>query len=145
MKLFTTHSELHKVLFLVLSVTFLFVYELSLEPLNGYAPNSHERRLVPRWDEFECQGHERQISSPLKMHCHALAANNVMQQQMGPFRSWRGGDGSVQRGCVRFMFGKTSLALAETAFGAHIHTDLSCVISNMFKNVGWYHNRELCV
>jgi len=32
------------VLFLALSVTFLFVYEISWELLNGFAPNSHGRR-----------------------------------------------------------------------------------------------------
>jgi len=26
--------------------TFLFVYEISREPLNGFAPNSHERRVL---------------------------------------------------------------------------------------------------
>jgi len=41
---FTTRSELRKVMFLALSVTFLFVYEISQEPLNGFAPNSHGRR-----------------------------------------------------------------------------------------------------
>jgi len=37
--------------------------------------------LVTRLDEFECQGqgHQGQISSPLKMHCKVLAANNVKQ------------------------------------------------------------------
>ena len=34
----------------------LFVYEISPELLNGFAPNSHGRRLVPRSDEFE--GHQ---------------------------------------------------------------------------------------
>ena len=29
----------------MLSVTFLFVYEISRESLNGFAPNSHERRI----------------------------------------------------------------------------------------------------
>ena len=41
----TACSELRKVLFLALSVTFLFVYEISWEPLNGFAPNSQERRV----------------------------------------------------------------------------------------------------
>ena len=41
----TARSELRKVLFLVLSVTFLFVYEISREPLNRFAPNSHGRRV----------------------------------------------------------------------------------------------------
>jgi len=31
--------------FLALSVTFLFVYEISPEPLNGFVPNSHGRRV----------------------------------------------------------------------------------------------------
>jgi len=31
--------------FLALSVTFLFVYDICREPLNGFAPNSHERRV----------------------------------------------------------------------------------------------------
>ena len=35
---------------------FWFVYEISLEPLNGFAPDSHRRRLGPRADEFEGQG-----------------------------------------------------------------------------------------
>jgi len=40
---FTVCSELCKVLFLVLPLTF-FMYEISPEPLNGFAPNSHGRR-----------------------------------------------------------------------------------------------------
>ena len=32
--IFSARSQLHMVLFLALSVTFLFVYEISLEPLN---------------------------------------------------------------------------------------------------------------
>jgi len=38
-------SEVRKVLFLALSVTFLFVYEISREPPNGFAPNSQGRRV----------------------------------------------------------------------------------------------------
>ena len=45
--------------------------------------------LIPRSDEFECQGHQEQISSPMKMHCHIFAAN-VMQQQTGPLCHCRG-------------------------------------------------------
>jgi len=41
----TAYSELRKVLFLALFVTFLFVYEISPEPLNGFAPNSQARRV----------------------------------------------------------------------------------------------------
>jgi len=41
----TARSELRKVLFLALSVTFLFVYEISREPLNGFAPNLQGQRV----------------------------------------------------------------------------------------------------
>jgi len=70
--------------FLALSVTFLFAYEISLEPLNGFTPNSQGRRLVPRSDEFECQvqGHEGQKTT--------FSALSVA--------------------CERFMCGKTSSA-----------------------------------
>ena len=44
--LFTERSELRKVLFLALSVcSFCHVYEISREPLNGFSPNSHGRRV----------------------------------------------------------------------------------------------------
>ena len=44
--LVTTRSELRKVLFLAWSVCgfCVFVYEISRESLNGFAPNSHGRR-----------------------------------------------------------------------------------------------------
>jgi len=45
--LFTGRSELRKVLLLTLSMTFLFVYEISREPLNGFAPNSQEGVFGP--------------------------------------------------------------------------------------------------
>jgi len=46
----TARNELRKVLFLALSVIFLFVNEISLEPLNGFAPNSQGRHVwsLPR-------------------------------------------------------------------------------------------------
>ena len=55
--LFTTRSDLRKVLFLAPSVCgLLFVYEISREPLNEFAPNSQGRRgFVSRSDEFEYQ------------------------------------------------------------------------------------------
>ena len=42
---FAACSELWKVLSLAPSVCRFFVYEMSLEPLNGFAPNSHRRRV----------------------------------------------------------------------------------------------------
>jgi len=65
MSVLTACSQLRKVLFLALSVTFLFVHEISPEPLNGFAPNSHGS-LVPHADEFECQG-QRSRSPGIKM------------------------------------------------------------------------------
>jgi len=41
----TARSELCKVLLLALSVTLLFVYEISRETLNGFAPSSQGRRV----------------------------------------------------------------------------------------------------
>jgi len=43
--LITTRSELCKVLFLALSVTFLFVYEIPQEPLNKFVLNSYGRHV----------------------------------------------------------------------------------------------------
>jgi len=39
-------------------------------------------------------------SSPLTMHCNAFPANNVMQQQNGPFRRCRGVMGVYSAGEV---------------------------------------------
>jgi len=41
----TARSELRKVVFVALSVTFLFVHKISPELLNGFAPNSQGRRV----------------------------------------------------------------------------------------------------
>jgi len=44
LRVFTARCGLRKVLFLAPSAcVFLFVYEMSREPLNGFAPNSHGR------------------------------------------------------------------------------------------------------
>ena len=45
-RVITARSELGKVLFLALSVAFLFVYEISPEPLNAFAPNSQGRHVL---------------------------------------------------------------------------------------------------
>ena len=44
---FTARSELCKVLFLALSLTFLYVYDISGELLNGFAPYSQGRCVWP--------------------------------------------------------------------------------------------------
>ena len=71
--------------------------------------------------KFKGQGYQGQISCSLKIHCSVLAANNIVQQQTGPFHCCRGGgNGSAQHGCVRlavrFMSDKTSLALVISYF-----------------------------
>ena len=84
----TICSEFQKVLFLVPPVCgFLFVHEISQEPQNGFAPNSHGRSV---WSlaqtslkvKVKGQGHHGQ-----KRHFSSLSVV-----------------------CVQFMFGKTSLA-----------------------------------
>jgi len=130
MYIFTALSKLRTVLFLVLFVTFFvcffFVNQISREWLNGFVPNSQGRRVWSlAWTSLTIkvkgQGHQRPkmccaIPSPQQhtngpfccmTHCNMLAAN-AMQQQMGSFcRCW----GVVSADCMRFMFGKTSLAL----------------------------------
>jgi len=83
----TTHSELQKVLFfgVVRLWPFLFVYEISLEPLDGFAPNPHGRHVwsLARMSlKVKVKGHQGQKMSFFV----PLAA------------------------CVWFVFGKTSLA-----------------------------------
>jgi len=114
-------------LFLVLFVTFLFVNQIFPEWLHGFAPNSQARRV---WSlartslnvKVKGQGtkkhamHSHQPPAPRQRmngpfccmtHCNALAANNVTQQQMGPFRRCQK---VIPSAFVWFMFGKTSLA-----------------------------------
>jgi len=38
-----------------------FVYEISREPLNGFAPNSHEDVFGPSLDEFEGQAQRSKV------------------------------------------------------------------------------------
>ena len=62
----TARSEMWKVLFLAPSVcVFLFVYEISPEPLNDFAPDSHGRRVLSlAWTSLKVkvkgQGYEGQ-------------------------------------------------------------------------------------
>ena len=42
--------------------------------------------LLQHGDEILRGGVILGVSSPLTMHCNAFAANNVIQQQKGPFR-----------------------------------------------------------
>ena len=87
--------------------------------------------LVPGLDEFECQGqrswwpetkNEKLMSHPLTMHCkacavrckwrHAAAADDTIPSPPG-VTGWR--QCTLTEACVRFMFGKASLALVMAA------------------------------
>jgi len=99
------HTQLNcKVLFLGLSVTFLFFFvcesNMLLEWVNRFAPNSQGRRV---WSlawmslnvKLKGQGHEGQKhcalpSHPAAVEWNAFAANNVSQQQTGPFHHCQG-------------------------------------------------------
>ena len=77
MTLITACSGLHKVPILALSLTFLFVYEISHELLNGFAPNSHGRlvwSLAQTSLNVKVKVTSDKFPPPLKMHCNALAA-----------------------------------------------------------------------
>jgi len=75
--------------FLAPSVCFFWVvYKISWEPLNGFALNSQERCLVLCSDDFEGQGQRSEVK-----------VTRDKTAFFGPFS-----------GCVRFVFGKTSLA-----------------------------------
>jgi len=77
--LFIARSKLLKILFLAPSVcVFCFVYEIPREPLNGFAPNSHGRRV---WSlartslKVKVRGHQGKRFSALSAACvRSLAA-----------------------------------------------------------------------
>jgi len=117
----TACRELRNVLFLALSVTFLFflfVNQISRKLLTKFALNSHGRCAwsLARWNlnaRVKGQGHgtKNVLCTPITPAApkwNAFATNNVMQQQTRPFRR---SCGVISAACVRFMFGKTSLAL----------------------------------
>ena len=82
----TARSELRKVVFGAVSLLFLFVYEISRESLNGFAPNSHGRRA---W---------------------SLARMSLKAKVKGQGHQGQKAFLALSGACVRFMFGKTSLA-----------------------------------
>ena len=82
----TARSEIWKVLFLALSACD-FLYEIFREPLNGFAPNSHGRRVLSlARTSLKVKVGQKSRSPGTKRHFSALSA-----------------------GCVLFIFGKTSL------------------------------------
>ena len=107
----------------MLFVTFCFLFVCDsniLELLNGFAPYLHGRRVwslaQPGLNVKVKSQRSRSpwtktlyalSSPPAAMEWNALAANNIMQQQTGPFRRCQG---SFRRP-VCSLFGKTSLAV----------------------------------
>jgi len=94
--LFTARSKLRKVLFLALSVTFCLGIKYlgnrwtdlcQIHRADMFSPSLG--RVWMSRSEIKGQGHHGQTSSPLKMQRNALAANDVTQQQTGPFRRCR--------------------------------------------------------
>jgi len=129
----TARGELRKVLFLALSVTFYVYFYLWIEYLeNGWT----DLRQIHREDVFclslggvwmsrskvKGQGHQGQISSPLKMRCNALAEMTSTSIRWDHSVA-AGNDRSAQCGCVRFMFGKISLALVKIYSFSYMNGD----------------------
>ena len=125
----------NKVLFLVLSMTFLFVCEWNTG-IWGTAERICAKFtvmtcLVSSSDEFECQGQTSNVkvtrdktgktaeSSPLTVHYKACAVRRTLQVTSRSSRrhnsvavgvtGWR--QCTMTAACMRFVFGKTSLAL----------------------------------
>jgi len=58
-----THQTVEGSVFGAVSLCFLFVYEIFPELLNGFAPNSHGRRVCCLTNlnvKVKCQGHQEQ-------------------------------------------------------------------------------------
>jgi len=81
------------------------VNQLSWEPLNRFVPNLHGRRVWSlAWTNLNVkgQGHQGQKTRCALLHpsavteWNALAANNIMQQQVGPFRQCQRNFGSLR-------------------------------------------------
>jgi len=93
------------------------VNQISRELLRICAKFIRKTCLVPRLESLNVkvkgQGHQGQKtccalpSPPAVTKWNALAANNVMQQQTGPFRCCWGG--VISAACVQSVFGKTAL------------------------------------
>jgi len=92
-----------------------------VERLNGFAPNSQGRLncLVPRSDEFECQGQrskvkvtrdKKKLSTPVTSGSVQMVCTRYKQHASAADGTIPSLPGVISGACVRFMFGKTSLA-----------------------------------
>jgi len=88
---------------------------------NHWTDLTEKTCLVPRMDEFECQGQRSRSLGTKNALCthvspqewNALAANNVTQQQMAPLRCCQG---VILGACVWFMCGRTSSAVVVNSW-----------------------------
>jgi len=108
--------------------------------------------LVTRSYKFECPSHRSNVKvtgdkkravhshhPPAATEWNELSENNFMQQQQTEPFCWCQGGGAISAACVRFIFGKTSLALVLILFSVlvkrlagksskeHLRNDLFCV------------------
>ena len=118
--------------------------------------------FVPRSDEFEGQGQRSRTprtktvfsaKCPLTMHCNALDANNVMQQQTGPFRHCRAltgvhSAGKVWSAIALFVYENLISPEPLNADLCQIHTEdvfdpsLGIIWSSRSKVKGQDHQRQ---
>jgi len=106
----TTFYHTQWTAFLVPCVTFVCVYEISRESLNGFAPNSQEYVFGPSlgrvWRSRSKVKDQRSRSPGAKRHLSDLSA-----------------------ACVRFMYGKTSLASSYSSFYWATHMLARCTLA----------------
>jgi len=123
-----------------LFVCFLFVNQIYPERLNGFAPNSQGDvfglslgRVSMSRSKVKVTRDKKTryaLPSPLQrtnglfccMTHYALAANNVTQQQTGPFHRCRGW--VISAACLRFLFDKRSLARVSIQF-CHLSSEFN--------------------
>ena len=107
---------------LSLSLTFLFVRQISLEPPNGFAPNSQGRHawsLILKSLNVKAKDQCSRSSGTKNNLCTPITPqqrrNGTRSLQITLFSSRRqhsvAAGGMISVACVRFMFDKTSLAL----------------------------------
>ena len=120
-ELFLLHAS--KGLFLMPSVNFLFMPQISREWLNGFSPNSQGERVSSlAWTNLKVNiKGQRSTSpgtksalSPVDTHWqlyewYALPANTMQQRRMTPFGPCWGG--VISGACMWCMFWKISLAV----------------------------------
>jgi len=99
------------------SVCFLFVYRISLEPLNGFAPNSHKDVFGPSLAtrSLPCLPFRQAVMSLQNKQLPCPSAyplsdlyNALGQRSRSPGTKWQ--FLALTEACMQFVFDKTSLA-----------------------------------